>query len=109
MDEFSLITTYFKRENSISDQIVLGIGDDAALIRPPPDADLVVTVDTLVEGVHFPIGTDAFDLGYKSVAVNLSDLAAMGAAPAWATLSLTLPEADPAWLERFSAGCTAER
>jgi thiamine-monophosphate kinase len=101
--EFDLIERFFRRPPG-RPGVVCGIGDDAAVLRPPPDRDLVVTVDTLIEGVHFPPATPAFDIGYKALAVNLSDLAAMGAAPAWATLALTLPRADEGWLEGFRDG-----
>jgi len=84
--------------------VILGIGDDAALLRCPADKDLVAAVDTLVEGRHFPAGSAPRSIGHRSLAVNLSDLAAMGATPAWATLALTLPAADRRWLEGFSAG-----
>jgi thiamine-monophosphate kinase len=84
--------------------VILSIGDDAALLRCPPGSDLVAAVDTLVEGRHFPAGSEPRSIGHRSLAVNLSDLAAMGATPAWATLALTLPSADRRWLERFSAG-----
>lgn len=83
----------------------LGIGDDAALLQA--EGRLAVAVDTLVEGVHFPIGTDSAALGWKSLAVNLSDLAAMGARPRWALLSLTLPQADRAFVEGFAQGWAA--
>ena len=82
----------------------LGIGDDAALLDPHPGMQTVVTVDTLVAGIHFPLDTSPADIGYKSLAVNLSDLAAMGADPAWFFLSLTLPQADVSWLEAFAFG-----
>jgi thiamine-monophosphate kinase len=84
--------------------VVLGIGDDAAVLALPRDTELVAAVDTIVAGRHFPEGTDARSIGHRALAVNLSDLAAMGATPAWATLALTLPAADAAWLTRFSAG-----
>ena len=84
--------------------VILGIGDDAALLRCPPECDLVAAVDTLVEGRHFPAGSEPRSIGHRSLAVNLSDLAAMGATPAWATLALTMPSADGRWLEGFSAG-----
>lgn len=103
MPEFDLIRKYFTRPSTRQD-VVLGVGDDAALLRVPAGQELVVCVDTLVAGVHFPVDTPAEAVGYKSLAVNLSDLAAMGATPAWATLALTLPEADEAWVEDFSAG-----
>ena len=82
----------------------LGIGDDAALLDVPTDKQLVVCCDTLVAGVHFPQGSDAAALGHKSLAVNLSDLAAMGAEPAWFLLALTLPEGDAEWVEAFAGG-----
>jgi len=83
---------------------VLGIGDDAALLAPPPGKHLVVTADTLNDGVHFPRGTPPADIGWKALAVNLSDLASMGARPAWCTLSLSLPGDDTAWLDAFLDG-----
>ena len=82
----------------------IGIGDDAAVLKTQANTDLVVAIDTLVAGVHFPLNTSAFDIGYKSLAVNLSDLAAMGAVPRWMTLALTLPQANEAWLSEFSRG-----
>ena len=84
--------------------VCIGPGDDAAVLRPPPGMDLVQTVDTCIEGVHFPPGIDPEDLGWRCLAVNLSDLAAMGAEPAWALLSLSLPAADEAWLDGFARG-----
>lgn len=86
---------------------VIGIGDDAAVLDPPADKQLVVCADTLVEGVHFPAGTSARALGHKALAVNLSDLAAMGAEPAWFLLALTLPAVDPEWLDEFAQGMAA--
>lgn len=102
--EFSIIARYFQRPGALPDDVVLGVGDDAALLRVPSGDELVVTVDTLVEGVHFPIATDPYSIGHKALAVNLSDLAAMGARPRWVTLALTLGEADDAWLQAFAAG-----
>ncbi|NGP52929.1 thiamine-phosphate kinase [Thioalkalivibrio sp. XN8] len=87
--------------------VVLGPGDDAAVLRPPPGMDLVQTIDTCLEGVHFPAGLDPADLGWRALAVNLSDLAAMGAEPAWGLLSLALPEADERWLDGFARGVAA--
>jgi thiamine-monophosphate kinase len=107
LGEFELIRRFFWRPSgspAASDGVLLGIGDDAALLRVPAGADLAATVDTIVEGRHFPAGSDARSIGHRALAVNLSDLAAMGATPAWATLALTLPEADAAWLERFAEG-----
>jgi thiamine-monophosphate kinase len=85
-------------------QCVLGIGDDGAVLELPPGRQLVVCTDTLVEGVHFPLETGPAAVGHKALAVNLSDLAAMGAEPAWFFLALTLPAAAPAWLEPFAQG-----
>jgi len=103
VSEFDLIRKYFTRPGTRQD-VILGVGDDAALLRMPADQELVVCVDTLVSGVHFPAETPAEAIGYKVLAVNLSDLAAMGATPAWATLALTLPEADESWVQAFSTG-----
>src|ERR1700753_978283 len=86
MDEFELIGRYFARLGAVRPDVVLGVGDDAALLEVPDDAELVVSVDTLVAGRHFPAGTAPASIGHRALAVNLSDLAAMGAAPAWATL-----------------------
>jgi thiamine-monophosphate kinase len=102
--EFSLIDQYFRRSGAERADVALGIGDDAALLRVPDGQELVVTVDTLVAGVHFPADTPPEAIGHKALAVNLSDLAAMGATPAWVTLALTLPAAEHDWLEAFAAG-----
>lgn len=102
--EFDLIRRYFTGKQSHREDVVLGIGDDAAVLSPPPDYSLVVTTDTLVSGVHFPEDTQPEAIGYKSLAVNLSDLASMGARPAWFTLSITLPDEDERWLTEFARG-----
>ncbi len=104
VSEFDLIDRYFRRQAAQRDDVVLGIGDDAAVMQVPADRQLVVAMDTLVAGRHFPPQTAAFDIGWKALAVNLSDLAAMGARPAWATLSLTVPAVDEDWLEGFATG-----
>jgi thiamine-monophosphate kinase len=107
LGEFELIRRFFQRRDTAhtaESGVILGIGDDAAVLALPPETELIATVDTIVAGRHFPQGTDARSIGHRALAVNLSDLAAMGATPAWATLALTLPNADAAWLERFSAG-----
>ncbi|MFT3763141.1 MAG: thiamine-phosphate kinase [Pseudoxanthomonas sp.] len=101
--EFDLIERIRSRAAS-RDDVVLGIGDDAAILQPPPGRQLIVTADTLNAGVHFPEATAATDIGWKSLAANLSDLAAMGAQPAWCTLSLSLPKSDPVWLDGFIDG-----
>ena len=103
LGEFDLIERYFTRPCRRSD-VLLGVGDDAALLQVPPGQVLVAAVDTLVEGRHFLPGAPAESVGHQALAVNLSDLAAMGATPAWALLSLSLPDADEAWLGGFAAG-----
>ncbi len=107
MGEFELIDRFFKRLGASRDDVMLGVGDDAALLAVPIDHELVACVDTLVQGRHFPSSTRADDIGWRSLAVNLSDLAAMGAVPAWATLALTVPAADEEWLEGFAMGFDA--
>ncbi|MEO7063866.1 MAG: thiamine-phosphate kinase [Dokdonella sp.] len=104
MAEFDLIEIIRAHCAVVRADVRLGIGDDAAILGVPPGHDLIVSTDTLVAGVHFPLQTSARDLGWKSLAVNLSDLAAMGASPAWALLALTLPEADRAFVEGFAEG-----
>src|SRR6185437_5902623 len=94
--EFRLIDRIRERTAQTRDDVRLGIGDDAALLAVPAGQELAVAIDTLVEGVHFPVGTAPADVGWKALAVNLSDLAAMGATPAWALLALTLPRPDAA-------------
>ncbi|MDH3525986.1 MAG: thiamine-phosphate kinase [Gammaproteobacteria bacterium] len=100
--EFDIIQHYFSGRQPGRADVVAGIGDDAALLRVAPGSELVVCMDTLVAGVHFPESTAAAAIGHKALAVNLSDLAAMGAEPAWATLALTLPASDPDWLRAFA-------
>lgn len=104
MDEFQLIERYFRRPAPGSAGVEVGVGDDGAIVRLPPGRELVVVVDTLVAGVHFPPDMAPADVGYRALAVNLSDVAAMGAEPAWMTLALTLPAPDADWLEGFAAG-----
>ena len=104
MNEFELIRDYFDHRDGLRDDVLLGIGDDAALLQVPPSMALAASIDTLVEGVHFDHHSSPDALGRKAAAVNLSDLAAVGAEPAWAMLSLTLPDADPEWLRAFSDG-----
>ncbi|MFC0676937.1 thiamine-phosphate kinase [Lysobacter korlensis] len=89
------------------DDVVLGIGDDGAIVQPPAGQQLVIAMDTLNSGVHFPHATPVDAIGWKALAVNLSDLAAMGAQPAWCTLSLSLPQADAAWMDAFLDGFLA--
>lgn len=103
MAEFDLITR-IRRRAGTRDDVVLGIGDDAALLQPPPGRQLVVAMDTLNAGVHFPARTAPGDIGWKALAVNLSDLAAMAATPAWCTLSLSFPDGDEGWVDGFLDG-----
>jgi len=107
MDEFALIRRYFAPLSPAAEGVVLGIGDDAAILAPPPAHELLMTSDTLVAGRHFPFDTAPYDIGWKALAVNLSDLAAMGAAPLWFLLALTLPQPDEAWLAGFADGLGA--
>lgn len=106
--EFQLIQSYFSDPEQVSrPDIVLGIGDDCAIVNPQDQSNLAFSIDTLISGVHFPVNTPPEAIAYKALAVNLSDLAAMGAEPAWFTLSLTLPETQSdksreEWLEKFS-------
>ena len=100
--EFSLIARYFDRVRTSRLDVETGIGDDCALLTIPDKQTLAISTDTLVCGRHFLPDIDPADLAYKALAVNVSDLAAMGADPAWLTLALTLPSVDEAWLEAFS-------
>jgi len=103
VSEFQLIQSWFSEPAQTSrEDVILGIGDDCAIVSPYVNSHLAFSIDTLNSGVHFPVDTSAAAIAHKALAVNLSDLAAMGAAPAWFTLSLTLPESDELWLESFS-------
>lgn len=99
--EFALIDRYFRRPTRHS---VLGVGDDGALVRPSPGCELVVSTDMLVAGTHFLPDADPADLGWKVLAVNVSDMAAMGARPKWALLAAALPAATESWIEKFASG-----
>jgi len=105
--EFELIERYFSALSRPDASVLLGVGDDCALLDPPQGQHLAMTMDTLIAGRHFLADAEPFGIGHKSLAVNLSDLAAMGARPAWALLSLSLPQIDHAWLTDFSAGFSA--
>jgi thiamine-monophosphate kinase len=107
LSEFNLINQFFTRPVRDTSRIALGIGDDCALLNPSPGMQLAISTDMLVEGRHFFAGTDPTKLGHKSLAVNLSDLAAMGAKPIAFTLSLALPEANANWLKQFAQGMFA--
>jgi len=102
--EFELIDRFLTRLGAQRDDVLLGVGDDAALVRPPPGLELALAADAIVEGVHFPVGLAAADVGHRVLAINLSDMAAMGAEPAWALLTLTLPEGSADWVRAFAAG-----
>ncbi|MBO1255283.1 thiamine-phosphate kinase [Alteromonas sp. 5E99-2] len=104
MKEFDLIERFFERRGRQRKDVIVGIGDDCAILKVPDNKRLAITTDTLVENVHFLAHTPPRSVAYKAVAVNLSDLAAMGAEPAWISLSITLPDTDEAWLESFSEG-----
>lgn len=103
-DEFGLIKQYFQPLSQGLSVDETGIGDDGAVLNIVPNHQLVVVTDTLVSGVHFPEETTAYDIGWKALAVNLSDLAAMGARPAFFSLALTLPDSCPEWLSEFAKG-----
>lgn len=104
MNEFSLIEKFFKPLSLKRDDVLLGIGDDAACLHVPEGMNLLVSTDTLVSKLHFLPTWGAYDIACKSVMVNVSDLAAMAAQPCWATLALTLPEIDEDWLYAFARG-----
>lgn len=104
MNEFSLIDCYFKQRALHRPDLIFGIGDDAACLRIPAHQDLLVSTDTLVSGVHFLPSWDPYDIAIKAAMVNISDMAAMAAQPAWISLALTLPELNTEWLEAFSKG-----
>ena len=106
MDEFEIIRRYFNRDTPM-DGVVTGIGDDGAVLSADSTKQQVQVIDTLVAGVHFPTTTNAADIAFRAVAVNLSDIAAMGATPRWMTLALTLDSADEQWLDDFAAGLFA--
>ena len=104
MTEFELISQYINSQSLSRRDVLEGIGDDCAILDVPENKSLAISMDTLIEGVHFPKNTSAYSIGYKSLAVNLSDLAASGAEPAWVTMSLTMPESDENWLTDFLDG-----
>jgi thiamine-monophosphate kinase len=103
LGEFDIIARYFASHDHRAD-VLLGVGDDAAVLETRPERRLVVAIDTIVEGVHFPRNIDASAIGYRALAVNLSDIAAMGAEPSWMTLSLSLPESSEQWIAGFASG-----
>jgi thiamine-monophosphate kinase len=104
LSELDLIREYFSHVGVARRDVALGVGDDCALLRVPRGFELAVSIDTLTAGVHFLANADPDSIGHKALAVGLSDLAAMGAEPAWATLALTLPTADRRWVGTFCRG-----
>ncbi|GHF81025.1 thiamine-phosphate kinase [Thalassotalea marina] len=104
MKEFDLIKTYFKEQSVSRKDVLIGIGDDCALIAPSEKQNIAITTDTLVAGVHFPEDTPPRAIGHKAIAVNLSDLAAMGADPSWVSVAITLPNVDEEWVGEFCTG-----
>src|SRR5688572_18463922 len=108
LSEYDIITRFFQQAGLCADashsNIPLGIGDDCALLSVPPGYQMAVSMDVLVERVHFPLNADPLLLAQRALAVNLSDLAAMGASPLGFTLGLTLPDVDESWLGDFAAG-----
>ncbi len=104
MKEFDMIKRFFAEQSVKRKDVLLGIGDDCAIVKPDERYNLAITTDTLVAGVHFPHNTEARAIGHKVIAVSLSDLAAMGAEPNWLSLAITLPKIDEAWLKEFCAG-----
>ena len=107
MSEFEIIKRFFAAQAEQRDDVNIGIGDDTAIVKPPKDCELAITTDTLIAGVHFPETTLPYDIGYKSLAVNLSDLAAVGATPAWVTLALTLPGVYTQYMTDDERACNA--
>jgi thiamine-monophosphate kinase len=104
LGEFELIRRYFAATGAARADVILGVGDDGAVLAPPPGQQLIAVVDTLVEGTHFLPGSPPESIGHRALAVNLSDIAAMGATPAWSLLALTLPRVEERWLEGFATG-----
>lgn len=104
MKEFELINRFFASHRQNRPDVIVGIGDDCAIVQTPVDQRSVMTIDTFIENRHFLSNTSAYDIGYKSLAISLSDMAAMGAEPAWAMLALILPQANEEWLTEFCRG-----
>ncbi len=104
LSEFEIIQQVFQQQKVQRADVILGIGDDGAVTKVPENHGLVLVMDTLIENVHFPDNMRPKDIGYRSLAVNLSDLAAMGAEPAWVTLALSLPDSNESWIKAFASG-----
>lgn len=107
LGEFEIIKEFFSHQRVNTELVPVGVGDDAAVINTRADEQLLISIDTLNLGVHFPEQTSAYDIGYKALAVNLSDIAAMGGEPRWFTLALSLPHVDHDWLKDFTRGLSA--
>ena len=107
LSEFEIIERYFAGRKVRRHDVTLGIGDDCAIIRAPQEGEMVVSIDALVEGIHFPEGATPYDIGYKALATSLSDIAAMGATPMWAMLALILQDPTADWLDAFCQGYDA--
>jgi thiamine-monophosphate kinase len=107
LSEFDIIQEFFAAQQINTELVPVGIGDDAAVINTTSGEQLLISVDTLNLGIHFPEKTSAFDIGYKALAVNLSDIAAMGGQPKWFTLAMSLPNANHDWLESFTQGLSS--
>jgi thiamine-monophosphate kinase len=105
--EFTIIRDYFAHQTQEDSSVVVGIGDDCALLLPSIDTQIAISVDTSIAGRHFPVDANAYDIAYRALNVSLSDLAAMGAIAKWFTLALTLPDYNTAWLSEFSRGLFA--
>ena len=104
MKEFELINKYLNKRAGKRKDVIQGIGDDCAVLQVATNCELVISTDSIIAGVHFLADAPAYDIGYQALAVNLSDLAAMGAKPCWATLALTLPKINESWLNAFCDG-----
>ncbi|GAA5142196.1 thiamine-phosphate kinase [Thalassotalea piscium] len=104
MKEFELIKNYFTEQAVKRKDVLLGVGDDCAVVIPSEKQNIAVATDTLVAGVHFPVNTSPRAIGHKAIAVNLSDLAAIGAEPSWVSVAITLPQIDEHWVDEFCTG-----
>lgn len=104
MKEFELIKNYFTEQAVKRKDVLIGVGDDCAIVVPSDKQNIAVATDTLVAGVHFPVDTSPRAIGHKAIAVNLSDLAAIGAEPSWVSIAITIPQIDEEWIDEFCTG-----
>ena len=104
MKEFEVIKSYFTEQTVKRKDVLIGVGDDCAIVTPSEKQNIAVATDTLVAGVHFPVNTSPRAIGHKAIAVNLSDLAAIGAEPSWVSVAITLPSIDEEWIDEFCTG-----